>query len=95
MRKRVTQSLQLRIVKNNRLSCKDCLVSKPAQTDKLILCLLDGSPQEKAADSFCPQGWWIVEGAVRDFKDAFRKLYATEGMGSDKEIKVGEDGQEV
>lgn len=87
----------LRIVKNEKLLCLNCLKSgplDPAQTgmgddDVAINCYLTEEPKIKARDNYCAQGLWIVNGKVMDFKEAFQLIYDQHGSGGHpKEINL-------
>ena len=92
----VKSSTALRIVKNEKLLCVNCLKSgplAPAQVgmgdeDQAINCYLNDEPKIKAKVHYCTQGLWMINGKVVDFKEGFQMIYDKEGGENPKEIKI-------
>lgn len=90
----VKNSMALRVVKNEKLLCSNCLKSGPADVgeDQAVYCYLNDEAKVKHRDHYCAEGLWLVDGNVMEFKEAFQKIYDrvkdTTGKENPKEIKL-------
>jgi hypothetical protein len=77
----------LRIVRNEKLLCRNCLSSSEGPVDSLVYCHLNLENKTSNKDTFCPFGTWIIDGKVVDFRTGFQMLYDKDkSIGKEKEI---------
>jgi hypothetical protein len=80
----ISSGASLRIIKNEKLFCKNCLNSGAGPVDEAVYCFLNPNPELKNKEQFCAQGLWLILGEVLDFKQAFQKVYSN----SEKEVQI-------
>jgi hypothetical protein len=85
----LTSGAALRIVKNERLLCVNCLSSGEGSNEESVYCFLSNEPKLKSKNQFCEEGTWLINGKVVGFKEGFQMLYDNDkSIAGDKEIKV-------
>lgn len=87
--RQVTNGTALRVVKNEKVICTNCLSSGAGPSPETVYCFLNHTEAVvKGKDMFCPHGTWLVNGKVMDFKEAFQAVYDKDKTGEEKEINV-------
>ena len=74
MKATLTGGAALRIIKNERLLCVNCLSSGDGPNEESVYCYLNPDPKIKQKDQFCDKGNWLINGKVFGFKEGFQFL---------------------
>jgi hypothetical protein len=89
MKATLTAGAALRIVKNERLLCVNCLSSGEGPNEKSVYCFLSNGSKLKNKEQFCDEGTWLINGKVVGFKEGFQMLYDSDkSVAGNKEIKT-------
>jgi hypothetical protein len=88
---KIEQKATLRVVENKEVTCNTCLFSEPFKhaslggqytlDDATVMCRAKGEQRDRTF--FCPEGLWLYNGEVLEFKAAFKKVYDTENNPKD------------
>ena len=92
----LTNSTALRVVKNEKLLCENCLKSGPlnihekniGDDEQAVYCYLHDEPKIKAKAHYCTDGLWLINGKAVDFKEGFQMVYDKAGVKHPKEIEI-------